>query len=374
MLRNELLAFVVSKLNHTMPPVTLVQLCSQFYTDEEIIAASKLLYDTCAVNDDPRHRKRQGVNRKKATMEDIVSLIERKGGDLKVSFVALDVNNLPAVSFDSLDVSVLLSKIEGNNAEMNLLKASVASMSDTIQMQSEVCRELADTMKVLKQRPINTEMHSTEPTLELPHTARLTPTAPPQECAESTASIVTSASSAASIPTAPPQEIGESTMIFNKCNSLENDGKLISDEEMATAMGAYSDVVRHGQRKVQPVIRVSNKAAAKKEKGKANNAVIGKGVNIGFRAKAKSKFANVFVSRLEPELTKEQLKSYLDKLLHVDCKVEYVKQLEWYSSFHIESECPDPQAFMSCDIWPEGAYVRWWRRQRDPVASNVNNV
>ena len=80
MLRNELLAFVVSKLNHTMPPVTLVQLCSQFYTDEEIIAASKLLYDTCAVNDDPRHRKRQGVNRKKATMEDIVSLIERKGG------------------------------------------------------------------------------------------------------------------------------------------------------------------------------------------------------------------------------------------------------------------------------------------------------
>ena len=80
---NELLTFVVSKINHKMPLVTVVQRCSQFYSDEEIVAASKLLHDTCAVNNDPRHRKRQGANRKKATMEDIVSLIQRKGGDLR---------------------------------------------------------------------------------------------------------------------------------------------------------------------------------------------------------------------------------------------------------------------------------------------------
>ena len=70
-------------------------------------------------------------------------------------------------------------KIEGNNAELNLLKASVASMSDTLHIQTEVCRELADTIKDLKKTPNNTAMHSAESSFALHSYARLTPTAPP---------------------------------------------------------------------------------------------------------------------------------------------------------------------------------------------------
>ena len=37
--------------------------------------------------------------------------------------------------------------------------------------------------------------------------------------------------------------------------------------------------------------------------------------------------------------------------------MELVKVTEYLSSFHVYSQ---PNVFTSADLWPEGAYVRWW--------------
>ena len=93
--------------------------------------------------------------------------------------------------------------------------------------------------------------------------------------------------------------------------------------------------------------------------------VIGKAQNSGLRTVQKTfrqRQANVFATRFDPAVSSEQVKAYLKKCLNLDATVEAVEtRFDTYASFHITCECPDPSVFMSDDLWPEEAVVRWWR-------------
>ena len=78
-------------------------------------------------------------------------------------------------------------------------------------------------------------------------------------------------------------------------------------------------------------------------------AIIGSATNVMIRAAKLSdlRWANVFASRLDPDLTVVDLKSYLDSSLNLDVVVEQVKSTTTYSSFHITCTCPLPEVFFS---------------------------
>ena len=108
-----------------------------------------------------------------------------------------------------------------------------------------------------------------------------------------------------------------------------------------------------------------------------DSAIIGSAKNVVKRAAKLSdlRWTNAFASRLDPDLTAVQLKTYLDSSLTLDVVAEQVKFTETYSSFHITCNCPLPKVFVSATLWPEGAYVRWWRshtreHRRDDINSD----
>ena len=192
---NELLSFVCYKLNW-LPPDTIVQLCSAFYCDGTVESAKALLYDRCANVNDRQDRliKRSGTNKKKHNLDDIVSLITRKLDVLAVTFVARDLGNLPPIGFDKLDVSTLLTRLQNNDTELDLLKETVAAqaalcakLQDIVAMQSGVCGQLTETVSSLiaatKQEdvtPVAGDVSTTQ--IEVSSTAHpaTTPTATPQ--------------------------------------------------------------------------------------------------------------------------------------------------------------------------------------------------
>ena len=89
--------------------------------------------------------------------------------------------------------------------------------------------------------------------------------------------------------------------------------------------------------------------------------IIGSAKNLPIRAtKPMLRVADVFVSRLDPQLTTCDLQNYLVGKLHIEVDVELVKVTDYLSSFHVYSQCSQPNVFMSADLWPEGTYVRWW--------------
>ena len=88
-----------------MPPDSISQLCVSFYDNEVVENASKVLFELCgSANRADRYRRRQGERKKLETLRDIMALIQRQINDLPVTFVALDLSNLPPVSFDNIYV------------------------------------------------------------------------------------------------------------------------------------------------------------------------------------------------------------------------------------------------------------------------------
>ena len=78
--------------------------------------------------------------------------------------------------------------------------------------------------------------------------------------------------------------------------------------------------------------------------------------------------ANVFATRFDPQVTESDVQNHLHRQLGLDITVEAVDtKYNTYASFHITCMCPEPAVFMSCDLWPDMAFVRWWREPKKTV-------
>ena len=76
----------------------------------------------------------------------------------------------------------------------------------------------------------------------------------------------------------------------------------------------------------------------------------------------RKKYASIFASRFGPDVTGQDLEGYLEDRTGLRVIVRDVKsRFDTYRSFHVFCECEQPGMLLREEIWPEGAYVRWWR-------------
>ena len=91
----------------------LTRLSVSTYNDQEIEVAKDMifdyLYDATAQTAFKKHRQGKYAQDKKVrNLENIFKLLEEKGDAKLTDFVTLDLSKLPPITFDSIDVSVLL--------------------------------------------------------------------------------------------------------------------------------------------------------------------------------------------------------------------------------------------------------------------------
>ena len=193
---NELLTFVIHKLQY-MPPDSVTQLCVGFYDYQIIERASKLLFELCGSGSrEDRYRRRQGEHKKMATMRDIIALVQRRNNELPVTFVAHNLSNLPPVTFDSIDVCVLLSRMEHMRLEMDALKAVVST-------QTSVCDDIVQVLKG------NSKPSETQSTRAFEHFAR-TVESPPDRTVESSPARTVESSPARTVESSPARTLESS--------------------------------------------------------------------------------------------------------------------------------------------------------------------
>ena len=141
-------------------------------------------------------------------------------------------------------------------------------------------------------------------------------------------------------------------------------------------LGDWSTVVK--RKKVsQPMMsenhpKTGNNHVRRNDRG---STVIGKATGLHIRA-ANKRLANVFVSRLAPDLSCDDMSRHIEEVLRMKPIVELVKATSSYSSFHLTCECQDPKAFLDERIWPEGSLVRWWRadKRNNPISTASNEL
>lgn len=119
---NELLSFLQQKLD-VMTELSAIQICSTNFSEEDIAAAKLLLFTTLNKRDQMVSRRRDGT---KKSLQDIISLLKVTDPDDVPTFVARDLNKLPPVTFDHVDVTSLLKDIV-------LLKASLKDVNEKLE-------------------------------------------------------------------------------------------------------------------------------------------------------------------------------------------------------------------------------------------------
>ena len=137
---NELLCFVNQKIN-LLPSETVIQLCVKHDKPDEIEMAKRKLFKVCP--SDSRMLTRKGLKKNVQNLEDVVKRMNKLDSAVDVipCFLARDLGNLPPITFDSLDVPVLLTKIESLNDEVLLMRGAMKCQQITSEALTKVCSE-----------------------------------------------------------------------------------------------------------------------------------------------------------------------------------------------------------------------------------------
>ena len=327
---DELLCFVTNKLD-VLPSDTIIQLCKNSFDDDEIEASKKLLFDLCANENTTRFKKRIGVDKGKHNMEDLIKLLQEKGDEVP-KFVALNLSKLPPITFDSVDVSVLLTEIRKTQNEVKYLK-------ETVETQNHVAREIKESSAMMNTRINRLERKCDDPLSD------------------------TSVKSAMY----EPGSTSVKSVMYDPASGEIGDGSLgLRSEAGPRSYAAMAKtIVKPQHLQVNTVLRPPRPVNMS---GKTNRGVIGTGcsdsrINI---VKTRMKTANMFATRFEPSVSPQDLQSYLESKLNVKVDVEEVPtKYDTYASFHVVSKCEDPSVFLNPELWPEDCYVRWWRQPRN---------
>ena len=142
---NELLCFIANKMN-TVPTDTIVMLCTNQYDSGDIENAKRILFNLCPCGNG-RYIQRKGGKKNVLNLEDIVRRFHEYDSTAdtpRPCFVASNLANLPPITFDSIDVSVLLLKLERVTDEVMMLKTGMKKHGMATQNLTDVCRDTVD--------------------------------------------------------------------------------------------------------------------------------------------------------------------------------------------------------------------------------------
>lgn len=131
---SEILCFIQNKID-TMDEVSLIQICKSSFTEEDIKKAKSLLFQAIPNSKKMTVRKNKGKNVR--DLEDIIELFKVTDPDVVPIFVVRELQRIPAVSFDHVDVSTLLKNILMLQSEVKFLKENFTTVTQV----EEICKK-----------------------------------------------------------------------------------------------------------------------------------------------------------------------------------------------------------------------------------------
>lgn len=137
---NELLTFVQNK-HEVMDSESLVQICTSAFSTEDIEKAKCLLFQSIATNIRQIKRKNKDGKNKK-DLFDILDIFKSVDPEKFPTFVAHDLNKLPPITFDHVDVSRLLKDILILQNEIKVIKNSYVTADQLLKTKMELIKNI----------------------------------------------------------------------------------------------------------------------------------------------------------------------------------------------------------------------------------------
>ncbi|XP_045502142.1 uncharacterized protein LOC123699265 [Colias croceus] len=119
-----------------MDDESISRICASAFSESEIVAAKKLLFESLSTTKRKITRKKAGKNIR--DIDDIICLIRDTDSEDIPVFVARDLEKLPPVLFDHVDVTRLLKDIVKLRQDLDMMKEDYATVKQMDQLRSEV--------------------------------------------------------------------------------------------------------------------------------------------------------------------------------------------------------------------------------------------
>lgn len=153
---DELLAYVQNKIS-IIDEESLVQICVSAFQSEEIDRSKELLFES--LPSASRKPARKGQGKEIRVITDIIGTFKSVDPDLIPVFVARNLEKLPPITFDHLDVSELLKKLALVQNEMKEVKSQYVTKAELDVVKAEIVEMKANassTMRPCENENVNT--------------------------------------------------------------------------------------------------------------------------------------------------------------------------------------------------------------------------
>lgn len=162
---NEFLTFVQNKID-TIDELSIVQICASNFTDAELESGKNLLFDAIG----QKAIQRKGEDKNKKNIRDVIKLLKETDPLLQPTFVARNLNRLPPVTFDHIDVSRLLKDMVILKTELQKLRDDSVSKKEMTELRSVISSEILQCRNKCKEN--QHKLNSQRNNVEIPMTTR----------------------------------------------------------------------------------------------------------------------------------------------------------------------------------------------------------
>lgn len=157
---NELLCFVQNK-HEVVDSEGLVRVCSAFYTPEEVEIAKSLLFQSIPKTQTRKVKRKVKDGKRDKDLFDVIEVFKSEEPEVIPCFVALDLNRLPPITFDHIDVTRLLKDLLKLQNDVQLIKDTYVTAEQLSDMREKLLRTKSeDGLLLNKQDEHNSESAS----------------------------------------------------------------------------------------------------------------------------------------------------------------------------------------------------------------------
>lgn len=346
---NEFLTFVQNKID-VIDELSIVQICASNFTENELESGKTELYNSLSL----KLVQRKGEDKNKKIIKDVIKVLKETDPSEQPVFVAKNLNRLPPVTFDHVDVTRLLKDIVILKTELVSLRNDAVSKTELWDLRTDITKELTD-IKCACIRKQNTQQSGTNAQSDkvenrIESTAR-----------KESADIMRSSSSSGIVPKrkAPVQ---------NKRRRTTSTDTIVGD----LVKPSYRDIAR------TPQSPHANSDSALPDTNDDNNFTLVsnrkkriRNRNMFGTAEGSSKLlvadlpSGVYVSRLNKATTANDIKEYIHFKGEdcLDVQILSQKQDIEFSSFKVLVPKQKITVFLQNDFWPAGIIFRRFRER-----------
>lgn len=409
---NELLAFISQKID-TLKEDSIIKICVSSYSMEEIENARSTAY-TLMCPAKRITRRKEGQEEK--SIQEIVKLIKEYQPDALPIFVARNLNKLPAVSFDHIDITAFLK-------DMTLLKSEVASLKNKSENKSDntalsldiesvkseissVKRMISDMQDTcLKQLPtydsisslrsyhndkntgndqlnvLTTENVGSDTCLTAAaRAAYLThgggrggsgPLTAPAPRSQTSSARPTSTHSHV-----PTNTTSYASAILTKTSTLPRTGtEQLTTDNTTVNIPSYSDITVTLQDSANQLTDNEGFTAVTRKKYPYRYRNTRGTLQSSSKLQAAETYGYIYISRIKKQTTESDIMDYIKEMQEECQAIELLKQSKEtnFNSFKITVCTSKLSKFLQNDFWPENVVFRRYRQPRSSRGDNVFN-